>query len=125
MSATVRDVLAAYLTAAVLVAVGFGLLRAVLALGMERRLASRQTLRVGRVTLGLAVLLPFVGLGVREWMPSAPLFTFERSLVRYAAPLTAVEARPVRGAVTEVSSPGPELPWAMLGLGLVGVGALG
>lgn len=47
MSAFVRDVLAAYLTAAVLVAVGFGLLRAALALGMERRLDARQTLRVG------------------------------------------------------------------------------
>ncbi|MFP2895493.1 hypothetical protein [Corallococcus sp. 4LFB] len=47
MSAFVRDVLAAYLTAAALVAVGFGLLRAVLASGMERRLDARQTLRVG------------------------------------------------------------------------------
>ncbi|NPC52651.1 hypothetical protein HPC50_36945, partial [Corallococcus exiguus] len=49
MSAFIQDVLAAYLTAAVLVAVGFGLLRAALALGMERRLDARQTLRVGRV----------------------------------------------------------------------------
>ncbi|GMU04212.1 M56 and MltD domain-containing protein [Corallococcus caeni] len=124
MSAFVRDVLAAYLTAAALVAVGFGLLRAVLALGMERRLDARQTLRVGRVTLGLAVLLPFVGLAAREWLPSAPLFTFERSLVRHVAPLTPAEARPVRGAVQEAASSGPGLPWASLGLGFLGVGTL-
>ncbi|RKG80987.1 tail length tape measure protein [Corallococcus exercitus] len=125
MSAFVRDMLAAYLTAAALVAVGFGLLRAALALGMEQRLDARQTLRVGRVTLGLAVVLPFVGLAAREWMPSAPLFTFERSLVRYAAPLTPVEARPVRGGVREAPSSGTGLPWAAPGLGLLGVGALG
>ncbi|RKH70444.1 M56 and MltD domain-containing protein [Corallococcus aberystwythensis] len=125
MSATFRDVLAAYLTAAALVAVGFGLLRAVLALGMERRLAARQTLRVGRVTLGLAVLLPFVALAVREWMPSAPLFTVERSLMSYAAPLAPVEARPVRGAVPGAPASDTGLPGALLGMGLLGVGALG
>ncbi|RKG94598.1 tail length tape measure protein, partial [Corallococcus carmarthensis] len=119
MSAFIRDVLAAYLTAAALVAVGFGLLRAVLALGMERRLDARQTLRVGRVTLGLAVLLPFVGLAVREWMPSAPLFTVERSLMSYTAPLTPAEARPVRGAVKGALASDTELPWGLLGLGLV------
>ncbi|WP_223642854.1 M56 and MltD domain-containing protein [Corallococcus sp. EGB] len=125
MSAFVRDMLAAYLTAAVLVAVGFGLLRAVVAWGMERRLAARQLLRVGRVTLGLSVLLPFAGLAAREWMPSAPLFTFERSLVRYAAPPMSVDSRPVRGGVTEAASSGPELPLAMMGLALVAMGALG
>ncbi|NNB93466.1 transglycosylase SLT domain-containing protein [Corallococcus exiguus] len=124
MSAFIQDVLAAYLTAAVLVAVGFGLLRAALALGMERRLDARQTLRVGRVALGLAVLLPFVALAAREWMPSAPLFKFERSLVSYAAPLAPVEARPVLGAVPETRSSGMGLPWAMVGMGLVGAGAL-
>ncbi|RKH76498.1 tail length tape measure protein, partial [Corallococcus sp. AB045] len=116
MSAAFRDVLAAYLTAAVLVAVGFGLLRAALALGMERRLDARQTLRVGRVTLGLAVLLPFVALAAREWVPSAPLFKFERSLVSYAAPLAPVEARPVLGAVPETRSSGAGLPWVMVGV---------
>ncbi|WP_404365021.1 transglycosylase SLT domain-containing protein [Corallococcus coralloides] len=124
MSVVAREVLGAYLTAAVLVAVGFGLLRAALALGMERRLDARQTLRVGRVTLGLAVLLPFVALAAREWMPSAPLFKFERSLVGYAAPLPPVEARPVPGAAPRTRSSGLGLPGAMVGVGLVGVGAL-
>ncbi|NPC53772.1 tail length tape measure protein, partial [Corallococcus exiguus] len=81
-------------------------------------------LRVGRVALGLAVLLPFVALAAREWMPSAPLFKFERSLVSYAAPLAPVEARPVLGAVPETRSSGMGLPWAMVGMGLVGAGAL-
>ncbi|RKH43417.1 transglycosylase SLT domain-containing protein [Corallococcus sicarius] len=126
MSLSLRDMLAAYLTAAALVAVGFGLLRAALGLGMARRLSARQTLRVGRVTLGLAVLLPFGALAVRELLPVAPLFTFERSLVRYTAPLALPEARPSRGAVSGPAAEDGGVPDAVpvVALGL-GVGALG
>lgn len=125
MSARFQDVLAAYAIAAVLVAVGFGLLRAALALGVERTLSARQTLRVGRVTLGLAVVLPWAGLVAREFLPAGPLFTFERSLVRYAAPLAPAVARPLGGSVQGASSVEGGLrtgmPWMTVGLG---VGAL-
>ncbi|MBE4747831.1 transglycosylase SLT domain-containing protein [Corallococcus sp. ZKHCc1 1396] len=119
-----RELLAAYLTAAALVAVGFGLLRAALWLGMERRLSARQTLRVGRVTWGLAVVLPLAALAVRDVLPVAPLFAFERSLARSVAPVEPRVARAAPGAVSEPSAKGGGVPVGMLAV-MVGVGGLG
>jgi membrane-bound lytic murein transglycosylase D len=120
MSGALWDVLAAYLTAAALVAVGYGLLRAVLGLGMARRLDAERTLRLGRVTLGLAVALPFAVLAARAFSPAGPLFSFQRSLARYAPPLVpAVASRPSGGAA-RVSPEAPKVdgaPWLAVGLG--------
>lgn len=89
MSALLRELTAGYVSVALLVTVGFGFVRAVLAV-MERmglRLSARQTLRAGRATLALAVLLPLVALGVRGLVPAEPLVSFERSVVRHTARL--------------------------------------
>ncbi|RKH23788.1 tail length tape measure protein, partial [Corallococcus sp. CA031C] len=79
---------------------------------------------MGRVTLGLAVLLPFGALGVREVLPVAPLFTFERSLARYTAPSEPQVARASPGIVSEPPAPGRGVPVAvpvvLLGVGMFG-----
>jgi hypothetical protein len=89
MSGLLREVTAGYVSVALLVTVGFGFVRGGLAV-MERlglRLSARQTLRAGRATLGLAVLLPLVALTIRGLIPAEPLVLFERSVVRHTARL--------------------------------------
>lgn len=84
MSALVRELATGYVSVAVLLTVGFGLVRGALAL-MGRagvHLSARQTLGAGRATLALALLLPPACLTVRGLVPTGPLFTFDRSVVR-------------------------------------------
>jgi hypothetical protein len=70
---------------ALLLTVGFLLLRAALALlgRLGLQLSARQTLRAGRATLALALLLPLASMVVRGLVPTGPLFSFERSVARY------------------------------------------
>lgn len=95
MSGLVRELAAIYLSVALLLTVGFALLRAALAVMGRMRLhvSARQTLWAGRSILALAVLLPLVGMAARELIPTGPLFAFDRSVARYTGRL-------------------PEPPWA-------------
>jgi hypothetical protein len=97
MGALPRELFAGYVGVALLVVGGFGVLRAALAVleRLGRPLSARQTLGVGRATLALAVLLPLACLAVRELVPTAPLFTFERSVVRHTSRLPAPAWSPV------------------------------
>ncbi|AKJ03673.1 beta-lactamase regulating signal transducer with metallopeptidase domain [Archangium gephyra] len=113
MSAALRALATGYGSVAVLLTVGFVLLRAALAL-MGRwglPLSARQTLRAGRATLALALLLPPVCMAVRGLVPTGPLFTFERSVVRLTTrlPEPAWTSRPAATAPrpTATSSPFP------------------
>jgi membrane-bound lytic murein transglycosylase D len=87
MSASLRELAALYVSVAVLLTVGFVLLRAALALlgRLGPRLSARQTLWVGRATLALALLLPLACVAVRGLVPTGPLFSFDRSVVLHAA----------------------------------------
>jgi hypothetical protein len=121
VSALSRELAALYVSVALLLTVGFVLLRALLwfmgRLGLH--LSARQTLRAGRVTLALALLLPPACLALRGLVPTEPLFTFDRSVVRHTARLpepawlSGKRAAPSRP--TEAPSPFP------LGLAVVGV----
>ncbi|WP_224361736.1 M56 and MltD domain-containing protein [Hyalangium versicolor] len=89
MSALWRDGTALYLSVAALLTVGFVLLRVPLAaLGrLGWPIPARQTLWAGRAVLTVAILLPVACLSVRGLMPTGPLFTFDRSVVRHTARL--------------------------------------
>ncbi|WNG37056.1 transglycosylase SLT domain-containing protein [Archangium violaceum] len=84
MSAFWRELATGYVSVAVLLTVGYGLLRTALALmgRLGLHLSARQTLWAGRATLALALLLPPVCMSVRGLVPTGPLFTFDRSVVR-------------------------------------------
>jgi hypothetical protein len=128
MSALPRELVAGYLSVALLLTVGFGLLRAALwAMGrLGLQLSARQTLRAGRATLALALLLPPASLAVRGLVPTGPLFTFDRSVVRHTTRLpepawvSGKRAAPSRPA--EAPAPFPVEATAALLLGTVTVG---
>ncbi|PTL80964.1 M56 and MltD domain-containing protein [Vitiosangium sp. GDMCC 1.1324] len=84
MSALLRELATGYVSVAVLLTVGFVLVRAALAcmgrLGLH--LSARQTLWAGRATLALALLMPPACMSVRGLVPTGPLFSFDRSVVR-------------------------------------------
>jgi membrane-bound lytic murein transglycosylase D len=84
MSALLRELIAVYLSVALLLTVGFALLRGALAVmgWLRLHVSARQTLRAGRGILALAVLLPLACVAARGLMPAGPLFTFDRSVVR-------------------------------------------
>ncbi|MFY0567389.1 M56 family metallopeptidase [Archangium lansingense] len=111
MSAALRALATGYVSVAVLLTVGFVLLRAALAL-MSRLglpLSARQTLTAGRATLALALLLPPACMAVRGLVPTGPLFTFERSVVRLTTrlPEPAWSPRPVATAPKSAETPAP------------------
>ncbi|WP_375773681.1 M56 and MltD domain-containing protein [Archangium gephyra] len=102
MSAALRELAMGYVSVAVLLTVGFGLLRAALALmgRLGLPLSARQTLRAGRATLTLALLLPPACMALRGLVPTGPLFTFERSVVRLTPRLPEPAWSPRPGAPT-------------------------
>ncbi|MGZ3457828.1 MAG: transglycosylase SLT domain-containing protein [Archangium sp.] len=111
MSAALRELATGYVSVAVLLTGGFVLLRAALALmgGLGQHLSARQTLRAGRATLALALLLPPVCMAVRGLMPTGPLFTFDRSVVRLTTrlPEPAWSPRPSTPAPRPTEPPAP------------------
>ncbi|MFY0578731.1 hypothetical protein ACN28S_34555 [Cystobacter fuscus] len=84
MSALASPWTTGYVSVALLLTLGYALLRAALALlgWLGLQLSARQTLWAGRVTLALALLLPPACMSVRGLVPTGPLFTFDRSVVR-------------------------------------------
>lgn len=110
MSALLREAAVGYGGVTLLLTVGFGLLRGGLALlgRLGLALPARQTLRAGRATLALAVLLPLACLAGRGLVPVEPLFTFERTVVRHTARLP----EPAWASAPRTASPRPEAPRA-------------
>ncbi len=111
MSAVLRELALGYGSVAALLTVGFVLLRAALALmgRLGLPLSARQTLRAGRATLALALLLPPACMAVRGLVPTGPRFTFERSVVRLTTrlPEPAWSPRPAAPAPRPTAAPSP------------------
>lgn len=128
MSALVREGLRAYVSMALLLGMGFVLLRAALSL-LERLglpLSARQTLVMGRATLALALGLPVACLALRAGVPTGPLFTFERSVARLAPRLPEPSWNsPPRTASVPSSTPSPLPPGSTLAALLLGAVAMG
>ncbi|OJH38159.1 M56 and MltD domain-containing protein [Cystobacter ferrugineus] len=109
MSALASTWTTGYVSVALLLTVGYALLRAALALlgRLGLQLSARQTLWAGRVTLALALLLPPACMSMRGLVPTGPLFAFERSVVR----LTTRLPEPAWNAPPRATAPLPaEVP---------------
>ncbi|MBZ4422659.1 transglycosylase SLT domain-containing protein [Myxococcus sp. RHSTA-1-4] len=91
MSAALRELASFYVAVALLLPVALLLARLSLALlaWLGRPLSARQSLRVGRGALLLALVLPLLATGAHALAPAGPLFTFERSVARHAGRLPA------------------------------------
>ncbi|NMO17089.1 transglycosylase SLT domain-containing protein [Pyxidicoccus fallax] len=127
MSAALRELASWYVAVALLLPVALLLTRLGLALlaWVGVPLSARQSLRVGRGALLLALVLPLLATGAHALSPAGPLFTFERSVARHAGRLPAPTWNaPAARAVTPARASGPSWPTALslVGLGLA-VGA--
>jgi len=89
VSAALREFASFHVAVALLLPVALLLARLALALlaRLGAPLSARQSLRVGRGALLLALVLPLLATGAHALAPAGPLFSFERSVARHAGRL--------------------------------------
>lgn len=121
MTAAFREPASLYVAVALLLPVALLLARGALALvaWVGTPLSARQSLRVGRGTLLLVLVLPLVATLAHALAPAGPLFDFERSVARHTGRLPAPPwSAPVPAAQPRAAAPAlpPVLPaaaWAL------------
>ncbi|WP_164011875.1 transglycosylase SLT domain-containing protein [Pyxidicoccus trucidator] len=129
MSAALRELASLYVAVALLLPVA--LLLARLALELLARLgaplSSRQSLRVGRGALLLALVLPVLATAAHALAPAGPLFSFERSVARHAGRLPGPtwDAPAARPAPRPRDTAPASVPWLLLAASVIAMGASG